>query len=220
MVLRLNYTARDGGELLRQQARNARDSYLAGTDTGSGGAAGPGSNDHLLRFFSAKHEFANDWYRFLHPSNTADRQILPLDLSIERFPYLFRGMDIQIDQIDLFLQLKTGTYRGVAIQMYLVPPGWTDPAWTSLPPNGTLSVDSTYQIPHALISLDLLQSAQHPAAVPWQLVVLEQDIRGLPRALKLPSVTADGTTYYRLNPDAIDDIFIVCRYSVQLGRPH
>jgi hypothetical protein len=63
LVINLNYTARDGGETLRQAAR----SEVIGQP-----------QDGLLRMFSLKHEFPNDWYRFLHPADTADARACTL----------------------------------------------------------------------------------------------------------------------------------------------
>src|SRR5258708_23579752 len=56
--------------------------------------------------FSLKHEFSNDWYRFLHPLDSADKQTLLLELTQERFPFQFRGRKIRIRQADVFLKLK------------------------------------------------------------------------------------------------------------------
>jgi len=172
--------------------------------------------------FSAKHEFSADWYRFLHTVNTADRQTLSLDFSLERFPFRFRGMTIQISQVDLFLKFKQRAdidpdvyHRAISsatLRMYLLPPSWSNPDWQpdpndpSVPPNGTLSSDS-YQIPHATIKLNAAQSSGS-----WALEILDQDIKGLPSALQ-SSVAAGTTTHYRLIPDTIEDIFIVCQYS-------
>ena len=50
------YTARDGGEILRQAVEHARREALAEAE-----------NAPLARLFSLKHEFPIEWYRFLHP---------------------------------------------------------------------------------------------------------------------------------------------------------
>ena len=94
VMLHLKYTAREGGDLLRKAARQALHSNRGQADTPLG------------RLFSLKHEFPNDWYRFLHPKDTDDKQTFQLDLTSERFPFQFRGKMIQISQVELFLKLK------------------------------------------------------------------------------------------------------------------
>jgi hypothetical protein len=58
------------------------------------------------RLFSARHEFANDWFRFLHAPETATGQTLNLDLKPEHFPFNFKGQRITINQVVLCLNLK------------------------------------------------------------------------------------------------------------------
>src|SRR5260370_4942722 len=64
----------------------------------------PQSN--LLRLFSLRHEFPTDWNRFLNPPDTAPSQSMQITLTIDRFPYQYRGRSLQISQIDLFLKFK------------------------------------------------------------------------------------------------------------------
>jgi len=218
VIIRLNYTAREGGASLAKEAKKAAQLPKSPTQSTTTSETHFPDQSNLTRLFSAKHEFSSEWYRFLHPNNTADRQALPLDISIERFPFQYRGMTIQISQIDLFLKFKQkadidpDTYCGATLRMYLLPPSWSNPDWQpdpndpSVPPNGTLSSDS-YQIPHATIKLNAAQSSGS-----WALEILDQDIKGLPSALQ-SSVAAGTTTHYRLIPDTIEDIFIVCQYS-------
>jgi hypothetical protein len=110
VIIRLNYTARDGGELLRSAARRA--------------VILP-PQDNLLRFFSARHEFPAGWHGLLHPRAEDDSQTIGLDLSPERFPFQFRGRGIEIGQVELFMMLKDGVTRpeGGVLRVSLTPPG-------------------------------------------------------------------------------------------------
>ncbi|MBD2565344.1 MULTISPECIES: Tc toxin subunit A-related protein [Nostoc] len=93
VIIKLNYTAREGGELLQDKAKGA----LKGLQQTEG----------LLRMFSAKHEFSTEWYRFLHPSDEVTKaQSMRLDLTQERFPFQLRGKSIQFKSVQLFLKLK------------------------------------------------------------------------------------------------------------------
>lgn len=60
----------------------------------------------MLRLFSLKHEFASESNKFFNPTDTATSQTMQLNLTMDRFPFPFRGRTIQITQIDLFLKFK------------------------------------------------------------------------------------------------------------------
>jgi hypothetical protein len=110
VVLHLRYTAREGGEILRNAARKAQQDALANSD-----------NAPLARFFSLKHEFPTEWYRFLRPSDaTTAIQTFSLDLLQERFPFQFRGRTITISQASLFLKLSdTFQANGIPLRFVL-----------------------------------------------------------------------------------------------------
>ena len=92
VILHLKYTAREGGDPLRQAARQAL-------------ATGPQSD--LVRLISARHEYPSDWNRFLNAGGgSAKSQSLTMDLTPGRFPYLFRGKAISINRVELFLNFK------------------------------------------------------------------------------------------------------------------
>jgi peptidoglycan hydrolase-like protein with peptidoglycan-binding domain len=90
VVLHLSYTARDGGEILRNAARKALKDLLADDQ-----------NAPRARLISLKHEAPTRWYRFLHPTGGAS---LELDLVQERFPFQLRGTKLTIDELRLFLK--------------------------------------------------------------------------------------------------------------------
>jgi hypothetical protein len=46
----------------------------------------------------------------------------------------------------------------------------------------------------------------------WMLTAKSRDIQSLPQSLRT-QVTSGGNTFYRLNPGAIQDIFIVCHFT-------
>jgi len=105
VVIHLRYTARDGGDTLKKAAR---DSLRLAPLPPAISRKEPPPVAPLARLFSCKHEFSNEWYRFLHPGDTALSQALSLDLSITRFPFQLRNrqQDIQITAMRLFLELK------------------------------------------------------------------------------------------------------------------
>jgi hypothetical protein len=90
VILTLNYTAREGGKLLWQRARDA--------------VVVP-ERDGLQRLFSLKTEFPNEWYLFLHPNDGASA--VTLDLGTDRFPFRFRNRDIEITEMEVFVKPRS-----------------------------------------------------------------------------------------------------------------
>jgi Tc toxin complex TcA C-terminal TcB-binding domain len=91
VVINLKYTARDGGDALRAVAKQAGAQQRQGD---------------LPRFFSLRHEFPTEWYRFLHPVAAAPSQDMQMSLGIERFPFQYRGKKINFSQVELLLKFK------------------------------------------------------------------------------------------------------------------
>jgi hypothetical protein len=214
VILNLNYTARDGGQLLRD-AFEATPQMDPPPDR--------------IRMFSLKHEFSSEWYRFLHPEDSADQQTLKLDLTQERFPLRFRGRRIQISRVELFLRFKDVTnpdspspsvdYAKENLTLYLTPlkdqPKPPEPqtrparAPTQPPPNASLKPDARLNgLPHGTI--DLVEAT---GLGTWWLHTYDADIGTIAGSLQKPA-TKDGNGRHHLNPDVIDNIFMVCHYSV------
>ncbi len=80
VIIHLSYTAREGGELLRSKAveefgKKLNELALAGDRRG------------LFRILDVRREYPDKWYRFLHPANPADDQMVVLDDLPDRLPY-------------------------------------------------------------------------------------------------------------------------------------
>jgi hypothetical protein len=75
VIIKLNYTAAEGGDILREKTRSE--------------VITP-AQENLARCFSLRHEFPNEWFRFIQPSDqTATSQ------TQERFPFQLRGKQLQ-----------------------------------------------------------------------------------------------------------------------------
>ena len=98
VILHINYTAREGGGALRGAVSDHLRDGINALVTGDNS---PG----LHQPFSARHEFPTELHRFLHPAAESGRQTLALDLTQNRFPYVFRGRSILVDQVHVFVQL-------------------------------------------------------------------------------------------------------------------
>jgi peptidoglycan hydrolase-like protein with peptidoglycan-binding domain len=90
VILHISYTSRNGGGLLSNGANTNVQAVL------------PNS---AARLFSLKHEFSNEWYKFLNPANNVDQEFV-INLKPEHFPFIIRGKlnALKIKKLDLFIQ--------------------------------------------------------------------------------------------------------------------
>jgi hypothetical protein len=205
VILNLNYTARDGGDALRQAARSAYAFKPA--------APAP-------RLFSLKHEFPSDWYKFASPPTTAASQALTISIGMDRFPFLYRGKTITITRVDLYLRFKDtydppassgstplGDYDDKPLTMYVTPAPGTRSASAAILKIGT----PLNGLPHGFVDF----TSQPGALGSWLLEARDADIFNIAPSLRT-SVTANGTPHYRIKSDLIEDIILVCTYQVQV----
>jgi peptidoglycan hydrolase-like protein with peptidoglycan-binding domain len=152
-------------------------------------------NGNMARLFSAKHEFPTEWYRFLHPAEaTAAGQSLQIDLTRERFPFQLRGKTITITQVKMFLILKDEAASNTSsLNVSLGEKNLDDPAST-IQTLGALEFNSQSS------PIDKLPFCE-----------LESTSIKIPEGLVLTLTESDLA---RLGHDAIEDIWIVCQYSV------
>jgi hypothetical protein len=59
----------------------------------------PKKQSNLTRFFSLKHEFPSEWYRFMHSIPSASSQVMSIPVTNERFPFQYRGKKISVSQM-------------------------------------------------------------------------------------------------------------------------
>jgi hypothetical protein len=98
VILHISYTAKEGGNALRDAAIQHLHDGINSLVTGDNA---PG----LHQPFSARHAFPTEFHRFLHPPAESEQQTLTLNLAQNRFPYMFKGRDIAVDQVHVFVRL-------------------------------------------------------------------------------------------------------------------
>jgi hypothetical protein len=172
-------------------------------------------NAPLARLFSAKHEFPTEWYSFLHPAADEDIvQKLLLALTLERFPFQFRGKTIEFNAVSLFLKLKDGFEYDDEH-----PLGFDlkrEAGGEFLAKQFTIAGSLVKDLPQA----KQLFEGQRESLGKWSIEANREEIN-IPPGLRKTNqagtdefVTINNTNLYRLNPDVIEDIIIVCHYSV------
>jgi peptidoglycan hydrolase-like protein with peptidoglycan-binding domain len=227
VILRLQYTARDGGATL---AKPAHDSLTPDPTAISG-----------YRLFSAKHEFAAAWIQFLSPTDP-NFATLQLDLSPDRFGYQLRGKTVTIQTVDLYLFLDDLLDPEVNVkEVQFVLTSGTNQVYSTVPSTSALQpltlkrdTDNTVNPPrHRPVmsaSVTITESVDNRGQ--WSLWLLRQldpnpttttpttttPVFTFPSTQQpIPQALApQGSTQppYSLDPTKVRDLLIVCEYSI------
>ena len=189
VILHIKYTAREGGSAFGQASEN---NLLDGINALVSGDDAPG----LHQAFSARHEFPTEFHRFLHPAGDSEQQRLIMNLAPNRFPYMFKRREINVDQVHLFVRLADS---------FIQPedPGSevSGTAFTLIHPGGerTVELDAAAPIGNTRqVTIDNVSSGPGE----WRLTL---------------SSVGEGLTgeSNRLNPIAIEDIILILHYRIE-----
>ncbi|CAE6506463.1 conserved hypothetical protein [Nitrosomonas nitrosa] len=159
VILHMRYTARNGGDLLKQKAIEALKELLESSNDG----------EDKIRLFSIRHEFPVEWHQLLN----AESSTLNLSFNHERFPFLFNGKNIQITRFEFLLQIKRGGVYPIgndgeiSISQISAP----DTTIVSLEYPISLKTDASpiLGVPYAEAVIDVRNT--HPSPTPWQMAV-------------------------------------------------
>ncbi len=230
VVIHMRYTAREGGAILKNKVVEALQQALEEMALGENGKERTG----LFQVFSAKHEFPSEWHQFLYQFQNLSKdelpqilksrnelsQILKLDLQQKKFPFLFRDKTILITSIEIYIKLKEEEeikYEdNEPLCFALKNPSGNKP-YTIQPDNNSYL---KFKIGGSPIKTLIYANP-----------VKDKKERVGSWSLEIPVVTksaeSDGTLTYHipdylkdpehsiiLNPKVLEDIFIVCHYTV------
>lgn len=113
VVIHLNYTAREGGNVLRKAANDCAQKHLPGDG---------------MRLFDARQEFSDAWYLF--QADEKKRKELRVALSRQMFPYLPGQHKLWVDGFDIFFETcEPCSGNGMTVQFKV------DPAFADLVPD-------------------------------------------------------------------------------------
>ncbi|KAH7186849.1 hypothetical protein DER44DRAFT_737180 [Fusarium oxysporum] len=118
VVLQIQYTAREGGDALRDQAATElRQKALQAIVLAEG-------QNGLAKLVDLQREFADEWYRFAHPPTTASGgQRMVVALTRDRLPYMMAtARDVVVDTVEIFLQVApafVGSHTADTLKLYL-----------------------------------------------------------------------------------------------------
>ena len=204
VVLHIRYTARDGGETLRDAATKKMADALKVMEVERGRAG-------LVRGFSARHEFPDAWQAFTHmPDGVAENPVLAMPITTEQFLYFTSGRSLKISRLVVALLPESGiTYDdNDQVKLKLTPP-------TGAAQSLTLAAQTNRAggLPMATITLPaaVVVAAPHPGDVAralWKLEVahISANLGG--------TVNVNGTELSRIDPTKVADIAVLYGYEV------
>ncbi len=219
VILNMNYTAREGGEILRIKALEAAQGFEPTKQSPMTQLSLP-KQMGWVRLFTIRHEFPNHWHRFLHPNDEDTAHVLKLDLTYERFPFQFRGRQIKINAAELLWKLERQTENEVVeftpgdnLNYALKPP--QGPNFPSDETQG-FKLDIDINSPFAGIPRAKAFGDENQEKISeWTLTIEESAVQNLSSNNSLRQVvTINAIDRYRLNPAAIHDLWVVITYSV------
>ncbi|MDR4497892.1 MAG: neuraminidase-like domain-containing protein [Candidatus Scalindua sp.] len=95
VIFHINYTARDGGETLKDAAVSSLEATIKSIELGEGRTG-------LFRIFSLRHEFPNNFHDLL------SRKTTTLQMEKHHFPYMLHGKSLSLTEVKVFLKPKDG----------------------------------------------------------------------------------------------------------------
>ncbi len=104
VVLHMRYTARDGGQPLRDAALRSLNAELAKLPP--------------RRAFSARSEFPSEWSAFLRPPEGSSTAVLSVSLGEQLFPYLAQGTGLTITDLEVVALVEDpASWPGAAVTL-------------------------------------------------------------------------------------------------------
>ena len=126
VVLHLRYTAREGGGVLAQGAKQEFAARLSSISLAEGRGG-------LTRLFDLRGEFPDQWYRFLHPTSPGGNQEITLGDLASRLPFFTRNRARKVRRIEVIAQQADADARYV-VQLSAL--GHDDADLLTLAPDG------------------------------------------------------------------------------------
>ncbi|MDU9005965.1 Tc toxin subunit A-related protein [Sedimentitalea todarodis] len=199
VVLKIAYTAREGGQAVAAPV-------IAALDTRLGEIVNATAATGLYRLFQLRRDFGTVLHHFLHPAGANDHAA-EFELSVDHLPYVFRGRTIDIDNVTMVLELTDPMLHenGAPFALTLQRAGGATQAQDLLAAGGAFG-----GLPHAEFTnkLGTLSTAET-----WSLSTPSAAVSALPAGLRT-TVDVGGTDVPRIRADLVRDIAILMHYTV------
>ena len=163
------------------------------------------------QLFQARADFPNEWHRFLNPPEANSMSVLELPVSLNRFPLAVQDRGVKLADVSVLIGWKAISNATVPTQGVEFHIGSGTAALSTSTP-----IASTQGVLASINGIQELQGGSYKSTnatlspgsgavpIPLQLTV---DPSALPGEYRKPVGTA-----IRINPDAIQDVLILCHY--------
>ncbi len=199
VVLKIAYTAREGGQAVASPV-------VAALDTRLGEIVNATATTGLYRLFQLRRDFGTTLFTFLNPAGAEDHAA-SFELSPDLLPYVFRGRSITIDNVTALLELtdpslyQNGTPLSLNLQRG---------AGATQPQDLLIAGSAFGGLPHA-------EYTNTPGPLnegeTWTLGVTAAAVQALPAGLRT-SQSVGGVDVPRLRGDLVHDIGLLVHYTV------
>lgn len=209
IIIKVSYTSREGGERFRGISKQ----FITGKIETEG---------NFMRMFSSKHEYPNQWHSFIHINNKQDL-LHQLDIDfIDRFPYLFERNTIQINKMSFFLKLnneiKYDNKHPLKMVLSIRQSDGSD-----LESEASLLISDNVKFGNLAYHILELNNTITPGKVTLK---VERNKDKIPPYLRQKvkneagnnideETTIDGKNYIQLSNSVMDNIGIICYYSIK-----
>jgi hypothetical protein len=204
VVLHIRYTAREGGEMLRDAATKKMADALKVMEVERGRAG-------LIRGFSGRHEFPDAWQAFAHmPDELPGNQVLAMSITADRFPAFAHGRTVKVTRLLIALVPAPGIAYddNDLVTLELTPPTGAAQALTlRTTPNSAGGLPVGEVSLHAPVVVAAAK-AGGPAPRPWNLEVTHISTN-LTRTVNL-----NGVEISRIDPTKVTDVAVLYAYTV------
>lgn len=204
VVLHIRYTAREGGETLRDAATKKLVDALKDMEVDRGRAG-------LFRGFSGRYEFPDAWQAFAHmPDGQAGNNVLTLPITANRFPAFSSGRSVKLTRILVALVPAPGIVYddNDLVTLTLTPPtGAAQPLTLKVQPNraGGLPLDEI------TLPAPVLVAAPKPddsPPIPWKFEVTHIS------ANLVRTVNLNGAAVSRIDAAKVIDVTVLFAYTM------
>jgi hypothetical protein len=206
VVLHLRYTARSGGDAMREAATNATFTGVIGPRMRKG-----------KRLFSAREDFPEAWAAFMNPPADQASQILSFPLDASLFPYAAGNEAIKPTSATVYARWNGPTRYGTAAAEPK-PLVLTVTAPELQSGDTPVSLDPFYVSGLAASSTDLGKATVVPTAQvlsTWTLSVSSAQIAAIESGLFSPPIVEPDTSTHRLN-ETLQDVWLLVDYEQHL----
>ncbi|WP_308993434.1 neuraminidase-like domain-containing protein [Mariniflexile litorale] len=171
MIIHVNYTSRDGGSTLAGPANTQLQNLIP---------------QNSVKLFSLKHEFPNEWHKFIFPSNDLDQEFI-VNLKSEHYPFFLRGNinNLKIKKMEIIIESKVDSDFELMMKV----------------------TNTDYEAAVSNVSPDPSFNNVHYTTRNYEAGIKPDALGELRFKLKVQGAPANFTS---LTSDQIDDLFILC----------